>query len=55
MVGDRTGDIRAGKLNGLPTVAAAFGYGNAEEWAEADHCAATMDELQTLLLDFTKE
>ena len=55
MVGDRTGDIRAGKLNGLPTVAAAFGYGNAEEWAEADHCAATMDELQTLLLDFAKE
>lgn len=55
MVGDRTGDIRAGKANGLPTVAAAFGYGNAEEWAEADFRADTMDELQTLLINFTKE
>ena len=55
MVGDRTGDIRAGKANGLPTVAAAFGYGSAEEWAEADYTANTMDELQTLLLRFAKE
>lgn len=55
MVGDRIGDIRAGKANGLPTVAAAFGYGNDEEWAEADFCAATMDELQSILLNFAKE
>ena len=54
MVGDRTGDIRAGKANGLPTVAAAFGYGNAKEWAEADFCASTMEELQTLLMHFVK-
>ena len=52
MVGDRTGDIRAGKANGLPTIAAAFGYGNAEEWAEADLRADTMAELQELLLQF---
>lgn len=55
MVGDRTGDIRAGKANDLPTVAAAFGYGNADEWAEADYVASTVAELQTLLLKFTKE
>ena len=54
MVGDRTGDIRAGKANGLPTVAAAFGYGNAEEWAEAAFRADTMDELQTLLSHFAQ-
>ena len=52
MVGDRTGDTRAGKANGLPTIAAAFGYGNAEEWAEADLRADTMAELQELLLQF---
>ncbi len=55
MVGDRTGDIRAGKANGLPTIAAAFGYGNAAEWAEADLVADTMAELQALLLKFAKD
>ncbi len=54
MVGDRTGDIRAGKANGLPTVAAAFGYGNSKEWAEADFRADTMAELQTLLTNFAQ-
>ena len=55
MVGDRLGDIRAGQANGLPTIAAAFGYGNDEEFAEADHRADTMAELQALLLNFAKE
>ena len=55
MVGDRIGDIRAGKANGLPTIAAAFGYGNAAEWAEADLVANTMEELQSMLLRFAKE
>ena len=55
MVGDRTGDIRAGKANRLPTIAAAFGYGNAAEWAEADFVANTMEELQSMLLRFAKE
>ena len=54
MVGDRTGDIRAGKANALPTIAAAFGYGNAAEWSEADATAYSMEELQTLLLNFVK-
>ena len=55
MVGDRLGDLRAGKANELPTVAAAFGYGNAAEWAVADFTAATMAELQSLLMNFAKE
>lgn len=55
MVGDRLGDIRAGKANSLPTIAAAFGYGSAAEWSEADLRADTMAELQSILLDFTKE
>ena len=55
MVGDRIGDIRAGQDNGLPTIAAAFGYGSADEFAQADQIANTMEELQTLLLDFAKE
>ena len=52
MVGDRLGDILAGKANGLPTIAACFGYGSEAEWAQADQRAATMAELQQLLLDF---
>ena len=55
MVGDRIGDIRAGKSNGLPTVAAAFGYGSDTEYAEADFRADTMAALQELLLNFAKE
>ncbi len=52
MVGDRLGDIRAGKANGLPTIAACFGYGNDAEYAEADMRAETMQELQQMLLAF---
>lgn len=52
MVGDRTGDILAGKANGLPTIAAAFGYGSEEEFAQASARANTMAELQEMLLQF---
>ena len=55
MVGDRAGDIRAGADNGLPTIAAVFGYGSDEEYAQATQRAATMAELQELLLCFTEE
>lgn len=54
MVGDRLGDILAGKDNGLPTIAACFGYGSEEEFAQADQRAATMAELQAMLLDFCR-
>lgn len=36
MIGDRLGDLQAGKANGLPTIAATFGYGNDAEYAVAD-------------------
>lgn len=52
MVGDRVGDLRAGKANGLPTVAAAFGYGNDAEYAAANLRANSMEDLKRLLLDF---
>ena len=52
MAGDRIGDILAGRANGLPTIAAAYGYGSDDEYAEADLRANTMQELQDLLLRF---
>lgn len=54
MVGDRIGDIRAGQANGLPTIAAAYGYGCDAEYAEADFRADTMAELQAMLLRLTQ-
>ena len=54
MVGDRLGDIRAGRDNGLPTIAACFGYGNDAEYAQADMRAETMEELQQMMLDFCR-
>ena len=41
MVGDRSFDIEAAHLNGIRCVAAAWGYGTPEEWAQADAVAAT--------------
>lgn len=49
MVGDRLGDLLAGRQNGLPTVAACYGYGNEAEYAHADRQARTVAELTTLL------
>ena len=55
MVGDMLGDIQAGKSNSLPTVAACYGYGKPDEWAVADQKAATVPELQKLLMAFACE
>lgn len=55
MVGDRLGDILAGRENGLPTIAAAFGYGNEAEYAQADARADSMATLQGMLLQFAEE
>jgi len=49
MVGDRLGDITAGKANGIPTVAACYGFGNEEEYAQADYRADSAEEMTTLL------
>lgn len=53
MVGDRLGDFRAGQANGLPTIAAQYGFGTPAEWACADFRAATVDDLTKLLLSLT--
>ncbi len=52
MVGDRSGDVQAGLENGLPTIAAAFGYGSDAEFTQASRRAGTMAELQEMLLQF---
>lgn len=52
MVGDRLGDLEAGKANGLLTVAACFGYGNEAEYAVADVCCRTVQELSDWLYAF---
>ena len=49
MVGDRLGDIDAGKANGIPTVAACYGFGNDAEYAQADYQAATVADMTVLL------
>ena len=54
MVGDRTGDIIAGRENGVPTIAAAFGYGTPEEWALADMQAFSVVHLTEMLKEFIR-
>lgn len=49
MVGDRLGDIDAGKANGIPTVAACYGFGNEAEYAQADYRADTVADMTALL------
>ena len=52
MIGDRLGDIRAGQSSGLPTVAAAYGYGSDEEYAQADVRCDTVRALHDWLCAF---
>ena len=54
MVGDRQGDILAGKSNGLPTLCAAYGYGAPEEWALADRTARDVPELAQMLAEWVE-
>lgn len=49
MIGDRQTDFDAGRANGLHTVAACFGYGNAQEYAQADDRADSVPELLKVL------
>lgn len=53
MVGDRLGDLAAGKQNGVPTIAACYGYGTPQEWSAADRQAATVEALAELLRELT--
>ena len=54
MVGDRKGDVLAGRDNGVRTIAACYGYGQPEEWALADQQAYSVAQLKELLLDFSQ-
>jgi phosphoglycolate phosphatase-like HAD superfamily hydrolase len=49
MVGDRRGDIEAGRANGLKTVAVLQGYGAAGELSVADARVANLAELPAVL------
>lgn len=49
MVGDRLGDIQAGKANGLVTVGASYGYGAPGEIRSADHRIRSFRQLTSLL------
>lgn len=51
MVGDRLGDILAGKANAVPTVAACYGFGNEQEYARADYRVNAPMELVPLLFN----
>ena len=54
MVGDRLGDIRAGQENGLPTIAACYGYGNNAEYNQASLRAESVADLTRQLVDFCR-
>ena len=49
LVGDRAGDFSAAHSNGLAAIAACYGYGTPEEWAQADQQARTVPELEAML------
>lgn len=51
MVGDRLGDIEAGRANGLRTIASTYGFGTAGELREADAHLASIRALPELLRD----
>lgn len=55
MVGDRLGDLQAGKANALPTIAACFGYGSEEEYAVADLRCHNAAQLEKALTDWIGE
>ena len=50
MVGDRCFDIEAAHANRIRCLAAAWGYGSAEEWAQAEAVATTPDEVLGIVL-----
>ena len=55
MVGDRAGDILAGKACGLPTVAACYGCGNEADYTQADVRCADVAGLQRYLLGWAED
>lgn len=57
MVGDRLHDVEGAHENGIPAIGVTYGYGDRAEHVScgADYIAATMAELQALLLNERKE
>jgi phosphoglycolate phosphatase len=49
MIGDRSFDIEAAHANRVRCLAAGWGYGSAEEWAQADATAATPADVISLV------
>jgi phosphoglycolate phosphatase len=49
MVGDRSYDIEAAHANHLRSIAAGWGYGSADEWADADAVAPTPEDLFSIV------
>ena len=45
VIGDTHGDVEAAHENGLPAIAAAYGYGNREMLAAADYLAETPEDI----------
>lgn len=53
MIGDRHHDIDGAHHHGLTVAAAAWGYGTAQEWAQADFTAHTANELEEIIHDWS--
>jgi phosphoglycolate phosphatase len=51
MVGDSINDIQAGQQAGVVTIGCTWGYGEPEELAGADHCAASPGDVAAILLN----
>ena len=49
MIGDRSFDIEAARDNQVRSLAAAWGYGSPEEWAQADAVAASPGDVLALV------
>ncbi|MGP8250763.1 MAG: HAD hydrolase-like protein [Terracidiphilus sp.] len=49
MIGDRSFDIEAAHANNLRCLAAGWGYGSAEEWADADAVAPTPGDVLAIV------
>ena len=49
MIGDRSFDIEAAHANQLRCIAAGWGYGSAEEWADADAVAPTPRDVVSIV------
>ncbi|MDY6049497.1 MAG: HAD hydrolase-like protein [Corynebacterium sp.] len=49
LVGDRIHDVDGALYAGATAIAATWGYGFCEEWAEADYQAANFDEVKEIL------